>query len=138
MNSSLFREAYVAFSVELHLKDLHVILTGKAPRIHNIHKLFEKLPPSIKQEILAHESISKNPFMTSGDIFSSQYFSQTYTLNDRFLDQMKAISDGFEKWRYAHESVTLKYDSFFAIGLIEAVASTADNIRQQNYKKMKR
>jgi HEPN domain-containing protein len=128
----------LAFAVELYLKDLHVILTGKAPRIHNIHKLFEKLPPSIKKEIFAYKSISENPFMTRGDIFSPEYFSLTYSLNDRFVDQMKAISDGFEKWRYVHESVTLKYDSFFAKALIEAVASTADKIRQQNPKKIKR
>jgi hypothetical protein len=128
----------LAFAVELYLKDLHVILTGKAPRIHDIHKLFEKLPQPVKQEIFAHKSISQNPFMTSGNILSPDYFSRTYSLNDRFVDQMKAISDGFEKWRYAHESVTLKYDSFFAMALIEAVAETADNIRQQKYNKMKR
>jgi HEPN domain-containing protein len=128
----------LAFAAELYLKDLHVILTGKAPRIHNIHKLFEKLPPSIKQEIFAHKSISQNPFMTRGDVLSPEYFSSTYSLNDRFVDQMKAISDGFEKWRYAHESVALKYDSFFAIALIEAVAETSDNIRKQKDNKMKR
>lgn len=128
----------LAFAVELYLKDLHVILTGKAPRIHNIYKLFEKLPVSVKQEIFTHKSISENPFMTRGDILSPEYFNRTCSLNDRFVDQMKAISDGFEKWRYAHESVTLKYDSFFAIALIEAVAETADNIRQQKYNKIKR
>jgi HEPN domain-containing protein len=125
----------LAFAVELYLKDLHVILTGKAPRIHNIHKLFEKLPALIRNEIFAHKSISENPFMTRGDILSPEYFSRTYSSNDRFVDQMKAISEGFEKWRYAHESVTLKYESFFAIALIEAVASTADKIRQQTIRR---
>jgi HEPN domain-containing protein len=127
----------LAFAVELYLKDLHIVLTGKAPRIHNINKLFEKLPPAVKQEIFAHKSISQNPFMTRGNIFSSEYYSRTYTLEDRFIDRMKAISDGFEKWRYSYESATLKYESSFAIALIEAVASTTDNMRQQNYKTLK-
>lgn len=124
----------LAFSLELYLKSLHFSLTGKAPRGHNIFKLFEKLPLQTKEEIFAHKAISQNPFMMRGDIFSVQYYSRAYSPYDRFIDQMKAISDGFEKWRYSYESTTLKYDSFFALAFIEAIRSVADNIQFQQRK----
>ncbi|WP_276366179.1 hypothetical protein [Chryseolinea sp. H1M3-3] len=125
----------LSFSVELYLKDLHFALTGKAPRGHDVYKLFETLPAETRQEIFTHKSISKNPFMTRGNMFSIQYHSRAYSAYERFIDQMKTISDGFEKWRYSYESCTLKYDSYFAIALIEAIKSTADSIRQQPFKK---
>ncbi len=128
----------LAFAVELYLKDLHFALTSKAPRGHNIKKLFEKLPSKTKQEIFGHKSISQNPFMIRGNIFSPRYYSRGYTAYDRFIDRMKAISNGFEKWRYSYEGGTLNYDSSFALALIEAVISAADNIRLQEYTAFKR
>jgi hypothetical protein len=121
----------LAFALELYLKDLHVIVTGKTPRGHNICKLFGALPEETRQKVFANKSISENSFMTRGDIFSPHYHSSTYKAYDKFLDQMKRISSGFEKWRYAHEERgTQTYDSSFALALINAVASTADNMRR--------
>ena len=119
----------LAFAVELYLKDLHFTISGEAPHGHDIYKLFEKLPSQIKQEIFAHKSISQNPFMSRGNILSPQYYNRDYSAYERFIDQMKAISDGFEKWRYSYEVGTLNYDSSFAAAFTEAVISTADNIR---------
>lgn len=119
----------LAFAVELYIKDLHFALTSKPPRSHNILNLFEALPLEIRQEIFSQNSISQNPFTTRGDILSPKRFSKTYTPYDRFIDQVKAISNGFEKWRYSYESTTLRYDSAFALALIEAIKSVANNKR---------
>lgn len=119
----------LAFSVELYIKDLHFALKGKAPRGHNIFKLFQALPEEVKQKIFAHDAISQNPFATRGNIFSPLRFTKAYRPYDGFIDQLKDISDGFEKWRYAHEKTTLKYEEWFALAFIEAVKSTADTIR---------
>ena len=122
----------LAFSVELYIKDLHYTLEGKAPSGHNILKLFEKLPEQIQQEIFAYDSISQNPFFTRGDIFSTKSFTSAYSAYDGFIDQIKAISDGFSKWRYSYESTTLHYDISFALALIESIKSTAGEIRKGN------
>lgn len=68
--------------------------------------------------------------MTRGDMFTIRDPNHIYTAYDRFIDQMKRISDGFGKWRYSYERGNLKYDSYFALGLIEAVASTADSMQR--------
>lgn len=120
----------LAFAVEIYLKHLHFVVAGGTPKGHNICNLFEKLPPEIREKVFAHKAISVNPFMTRGDTFIIRDPSQVYTAYDGFIDQMKRISDGFEKWRYSYESGNLKYDSYFALAFIEAVAATADNIEQ--------
>lgn len=93
----------LAFSVELHLKELHRVVTGNAPKGHNIAKLFRTLPESVQAELASHESIAN------------------YGWSDEQLDrELRAISDGFEKWRYAYESTSIRYNSYFAEVLIEA------------------
>ena len=67
-------------------------------------------------------------------MFSPRYYSRSYTLYDRFIDQIKKISDGFEKWRYSYESTTLQYDSFFSLALIEAFKAVANRIRYEQHK----
>ena len=119
----------LAFSVELHIKDLHLAIKGEAPRGHDILKLFEALPEQIRQEIFAHDSISKNPFITRGDMFSSKRFTGAYRAYDGFIDHVKAISNGFEKWRYSYESTTLKYDISFASAFIDALKAAARRAR---------
>lgn len=113
----------LAFSLELYLKNLHYVINGKSPRGHNILKLFEKLPEEIQQKIFVHDAITQNPFNTRGDIFSPEGFSGSYSAYDRFIGQVKAISDGFEKWRYSHENSILRYDVSFALALIESIKS---------------
>jgi hypothetical protein len=122
----------LAFSVELYIKDLHFAIKGKVPRGHNILKLFEKLPEQIKQEIFAHESISQNSFVTRGDIFSLKKYTNDHSSYDGFIDQIKTISDGFEKWRYSYESISLRYNNWFTIALIESVKAAADTIRMRS------
>jgi HEPN domain-containing protein len=93
----------LAFSVELHLKELHRVVTGATPRGHNIVKLFRDLPDTVQKEVAAHQSITH------------------YGWSDEQLDlELHSISDGFEKWRYAYESTSLRYNSYFAEVLIEA------------------
>ncbi|MFA7275885.1 MAG: hypothetical protein WC043_03680 [Pseudobdellovibrionaceae bacterium] len=120
----------LAFAVELYIKDLHFVLTSKPARGHNILNLFEALPLEIRQEIFSQNSINQNPFTTRGDIFSPKRFSETYTPYERFIDQIQTISKGFEKWRYSYESTTLRYDSSFALALIEAIRSVANTHRK--------
>ncbi len=119
----------LAFSVELYLKDLHYVVRGKALRSHNILELFEELPEQIQQEIFAHDSISQNPFITRGDGFSLKRFTSDYSAFDGFIDHIKAISKGFEKWRYSYESTSLQYNNFFAEAFIEAMKSVANRAR---------
>lgn len=118
----------LAFAVELYIKDLHFVLKGKAPRGHNIFKLYEGLPEQTKQNIFAHDSISQNPFVARGVVFPRKAITNSY---EGFLSQIQAISDGFEKWRYSYESSTLRYDEWFALAFIEAVKAAADNIRKR-------
>lgn len=120
----------LAFSVELYIKELHYAIKGEAPRGHNILKLFEKLPEQIRQEIFSYDSIRQNPFFTRSDILSTKRFTSAYSAYDGFIDQIKAISDGFEKWRYSYESTTLHYDISFALAFIESIKSAAGEIRK--------
>lgn len=124
----------LAFAVELYFKEIYYALgiQNKRPKGrngHNILKLYEGLPENIRKDIFAHEAISKNPFTTRGDIFSIRRYESDYTVYDGFINQLKAISNGFQKWRYSYESAALHYEEWFALALIEAVKSSADAIR---------
>ncbi len=85
----------LAFSVELYIKDLHFVLKGEAPRGHDILELFKKLPENIRQKILDHDSISQNPFIYSGPMFSPKKYDGDYRPYDGFIDYIKTISDSF-------------------------------------------
>jgi HEPN domain-containing protein len=101
----------LAFSVELHLKELHRVVTGKVPRGHNIARLFKALPESVQKEVVSHHSIAQ------------------YGWSDAQMErELLAISDGFEKWRYAYESPALRYNNYFAKVLIEASCFVASKI----------
>ena len=99
----------LAFSVELYIKDVHYALEGKTPRGHDILKLFETLSEQIQKEIFTHHSISK--------------YGWSF---EEFKQEIKAISDGFEKWRYSYEITTLQYNTYFALVFIEAIKSVVD------------
>lgn len=129
----------LAFALELYIKDIYYALKmeDKLPRGrngHNILKLYEGLPESVREEIFSHDAIKQNPFTTRGNSLSVRYFNKSYTLYERFTDQIKEISDGFEKWRYSFEKDkgTLNYESWFAETLIEVFISVADNARRKS------
>lgn len=122
----------LAFAVELYIKDLHFVLKGKAPRGHNILKLFERLPEQVKQEIFAHNLISGNPFVGRGSVFSVKKFTRSFTAYDGFIERLEEISNGFEKWRYSYESASLQYEEWFALAFIEAVKSAANNAQTRS------
>ena len=122
----------LAFAIELYIKDLHYLVSGNVPRGHNILRLHKKLPEEVRLQIFNHEAIRLNPFHVRGNIFSPKLYSKSYTPEERFLDQLKAISDGFEKWRYSYESTPLNYDEGFALALIEALKFVADGKRVQS------
>lgn len=98
----------LAFSVELYIKDLHYAITQKAPRGHNILTLFRKLPERAQQQIFKYPSVSKYGWSFS-----------------EFEREIAAVSDGFEKWRYSHESRAIRYNIYFALVFIEAVKFVA-------------
>lgn len=103
----------LAFSVELYIKNLHYVLTNEAPRGHNILALFNDLPEPTQREILSFHSIAKYGWNMS-----------------EFKNEIGAISDGFEKWRYSYEVTTVRYNSYFALVFVEALRSAAmDRIR---------
>lgn len=122
----------LAFSVELYIKDLYCALKIKAPRSHKILKLYQGLPEHIKQEVFSHDSISENPFVGQGSVFSIKKFNKSYSAYDGFIERIEEISNGFEKWRYSYESAALNYEEWFALAFIEAVKSAADNARIQS------
>ncbi|MGM0564947.1 MAG: hypothetical protein ACQES2_11495 [Pseudomonadota bacterium] len=93
----------LAFSLELHLKELNRVVSKKIPKGHNIEKLFQTLPKSVQAEVFSHHSIAQ------------------YGYSDKKLEyELKEISDGYVKWRYAYESTALRYSNYFAEALIEA------------------
>jgi HEPN domain-containing protein len=103
----------LAFSVELHLKELHRVVSNEILKGHDIRKLFSALPADVRKDIASHRAIAQYGWDSA-----------------QFDLELKAISDGFEKWRYAYESTTLKYNSYFAESLIRAsqfVSSTRDH-----------
>lgn len=106
----------LAFSVELHLKELLSAVSGKVPKEHKIAKLFEALPESIQKEIRSRHSITR--------------FHQNEAAFDKELGK---ISDGFTQWRYAYESksAVLRYNNSFATELIEIVRSISEPNRRQ-------
>lgn len=120
----------LAFSVELYIKDLYYALNVKVPSSHNILELFEKLPEQTRNKIFAYDAISQNSFFTRGDIFSTKRFTSEYSAYDRFIEQIKAISDGFTRWRYAYESAALHYDTSFALAFIESLKSASSSERK--------
>lgn len=126
----------LAFSVELYIKDIYFASDMKLPRGrdgHNILKLYEGLPELIRQEVF-HKVTSKSPFIAEGDIFSPRRFTSSYGSYDRFIDEIRAISGGFEKWRYSYESRALQYKVGFALALIEAIKSVSDEMHQARIK----
>lgn len=119
----------LALSLELYLKDLYFASKGTEIRGHHILKLFDALPREIRREVFRHKAISQNSSMLRGKLYSVHSFSSAYSKYHRFRHQVKQISEGFIKWRYSHEERSLRYDSFVALALIEAVKSTADRLQ---------
>lgn len=100
----------LAFSVELHLKELHRAVSQAPLKEHNISKLFYALPKDVQEEVISHSSIAR--------------FGWSDTQLER---ELNAISNGFEKWRYAYETTSLKYNIYFAKVLIEALQLVASH-----------
>lgn len=131
----------LAFSLELYIKELHVILLIKenkgdkdkikAPRGHNILELFRKLPKNVQQEIRRYPDIK-----ALIDFYSLQtplYIPQDrkkQPVTDTLEQEIFKISDAFQKWRYAYESRSLHYEKSTALILIEAIRSVSDNERK--------
>lgn len=91
-----------------------------------------KFPRQIRRDIFSHDSIRKNPFVTGGPILLRQRFSDISRDYYGFLLQLKAISDGFQEWRYSYESTTLHYQEWFALAFIESVKFSANSVRRRH------
>lgn len=98
----------LAFSVELHLKELHRVSYGKIPRGHKIIELFKALSGAEQEGVVSHHSIARYGWDCA-----------------QLKCELLAISDSFEKWRYAYESTALRYNIYFAKALIEALQFVA-------------
>ena len=102
----------LAFSVELYIKYLHYVIKHETPRGHNILTLFRDLPKQTQQKIFSHPSIANYGWSFS-----------------EFEKEIEYISNGFEKWRYSHESRTLRYNNYFALVFIDALKFASDSER---------
>lgn len=121
----------LAFALELYIKDLHLTVNDKAPRGHDILKLFEGLPEDVRQQVFEHKTISQNPCAIRPSMMLP--VKKSDTAYDGFIQQIKLISDGFVKWRYSYEAGTLQYNEWFAVALIKAIASVTDDLRADFY-----
>ena len=73
------------------------MISREPPRGHNILDLFRKLPNQIQKELFSYPAVKK------------------YGWDFHKFEQMiGTISDSFEKWRYSHESISLKYNSYLS------------------------
>lgn len=131
----------LAFALELYIKDLHVVLKAqkrtdkkvKAPRGHNILELFRKLPLEAQKEIRNYPSIQE--LVAFYSMQTPLYIPQDrkkQPVNDILEQQIFKISDAFQRWRYSYESKVLNYEESTALALIEAIKSTADNVRSDH------
>jgi len=91
-------------------------------------KIFMRLMP-IDRDGLPMNQSAKTLSSQECDIFSIKRFTSAYSAFDGFIDQIKAISDGFEKWRYSYESTAHHYDISFALAFIESIKSAASEVR---------
>src|SRR5262249_44529889 len=72
-----------AFSLELYLKLLHVLASGKSPRGHELNKLYDDLPSKTKSDLLAEcERID-------------------------LVNELTSAANAFKEWRYSHEQQRL-------------------------------
>lgn len=94
----------LAFAVELYIKDIHLRVSGYAPKGHKIIKLFESLPEEVQTEILRIHSIEQYGWTMGA-----------------FKKMITVISDGFENWRYSYETNNLSYQSGFATEFINSL-----------------
>lgn len=131
----------LAFSLELYIKDLHVVLKAKnknekrvkAPHGHNILELFRKLPSEAQQEIREYPAIQKLiAFYSMQTPFYIPQDKNEQPITDIFEQQIYKISDAFQKWRYSYENGTLNYEESTALALIEAAKSAAHSARRQS------
>ena len=119
----------LAFAVELYLKDLYQALGIKAPRVHEILKLYKKLPDQTRTDIYNHPAINENPFATQGSIFEPNRIPGTSQGYDGFLHHIETMNKAFVEWRYSYDKGSLNYEEWFALAFIEAIKATADKAR---------
>jgi hypothetical protein len=121
----------LAFSLELYIKDIYYALGVTPPYSHSILGLYKQLPKKTKREIFFHEAIRKNPFVSEGSLWLRKRFKNNASAYYAFIKRIEEISGGFQEWRYSYESkrAALRYEEWFALALIEAVKSVADNTR---------
>src|SRR5437879_325971 len=92
-----------AFALELYLKLLHVLTTGKSPKGHKLDELFLGLPPSAKAEITA-------------------------LYGNNALAALSAAGDAFVEWRYGHEHEGLTINPSVLSGLATCCHQVARRI----------
>lgn len=72
-----------AFSLELYLKLLHVLASGKSTKGHELNELYDSLPPKTKHDLLAEcDGID-------------------------LVSELTSAANAFRQWRYSHEHETL-------------------------------
>jgi hypothetical protein len=78
-----------AFAVELALKALLLRQTGRAPRSHELEKLFKALPQTAQQAIRDAAAAARPATLVAHPL--------------AFDEELKKLNTAFEEWRYVHE-----------------------------------
>ena len=73
------------------------------------------------------------PEKVKSDIYMADIKNLSFYSLKGYRNELKLISNGFEKWRYAYESVSIKYNSSFAISLIEAIKKVSSQKEHEIY-----
>ncbi|WP_157314358.1 hypothetical protein [Chitinibacter sp. GC72] len=103
------------FSAEIFIKALFLESNGVATTGHKLETLFLELDPSIQQRIKSQVSVGNYPRIEG---------VPSATFESKLLE----ISNGFVKWRYAHEEQTMKsIDLNFVESFLGALKVFADS-----------
>ena len=94
-----------AFSVEMYLKLLSVIATGKYPKDHKLQELFSSLPEEFQKTLI------------------------TKYVNTSFEADMANVSNAFIEWRYEHEYAALTINPDVLINIASACHTLARELK---------
>ena len=98
-----------AFSAELYLKLLTLLINGSPARGHKLLDLFRTLPEASRQRI--------------------QELAQPLAMVANFPQELERVSNAFVEWRYEHEHETLMINPAVLTGLAKACHTLVRELR---------
>lgn len=99
-----------ALSAEISLKGLLVLSETDIPKIHDLHELFKRLRPEIKEKVV---------------LFTEEHRPSAESLDaEQFLLELYRCRNVFEKWRYLYEgrgSLNVGFLGAFMYGCLKSL-----------------